>query len=156
MDEGLAFSYRAIKSSMQSQLDIDDALIAQFLGSRYVGRRYLRYAELQALGIVDNRGSLQNWMDRGGFPRGIRIPGPVGKTLVWNATEVARLIAQRIAERDAGILTPKASRLPAASSPESKEAAPSEGAASLDSNNDPFAAGRNSSEHAPWIIPPPC
>jgi hypothetical protein len=31
---------------MQSQVDIDDALIAQFLGSRYLGRRYLRYAEL--------------------------------------------------------------------------------------------------------------
>ena len=28
---------------MQSQLDLDDALIAQFLGSRYLGRRYLRY-----------------------------------------------------------------------------------------------------------------
>jgi hypothetical protein len=35
---------------MQSQVDIDDALIAQFLGSRYLGRRYLRYAELEALG----------------------------------------------------------------------------------------------------------
>ena len=34
---------------MQSQLDIDDALIARFLGSKYLGRRYLRYAELEAL-----------------------------------------------------------------------------------------------------------
>jgi hypothetical protein len=85
---------------MQSQPDIDDALIAQFLGRQYVGRRYLRYAELEALGLCDNRGSLKNWMDAGGFPRGIRIPGRTGKTLVWLAVEVARLIAQRVCERD--------------------------------------------------------
>jgi hypothetical protein len=53
---------------MQSQVDIDDALIAQFLGSRYLGRRYLRYAELEALGLVDNRATLKLWMDAGGFP----------------------------------------------------------------------------------------
>jgi hypothetical protein len=86
---------------MQSQLDLDDALIAQFLGSRYLGRRYLRYAELEALGLVDNRASLKLWMDADAFPRGIRIPGRHGKTLVWSAAEVARLIAQRTAERDA-------------------------------------------------------
>jgi predicted DNA-binding transcriptional regulator AlpA len=84
---------------MQSQLDIHDALIARFLGSRYLGRRYLRYAELEELGLVDNRGSLDNWMKAGGFPRGIRIPGPVGKTLVWDALEVAQHIAQRVCER---------------------------------------------------------
>jgi hypothetical protein len=84
------------------QLDSDDALIAQFLGSRYLGRRYLRYAELEQLGLVDNRGSLKLWMDAGAFPRGIRIPGPAGKTLVWIAVEVARLVAQRVAERDSG------------------------------------------------------
>ena len=84
---------------MQSQLDVDDALIAQFLGPRYLGRRYLRYAELEALGLCDNRASLKNWMDAGGFPRGIKIPGPYGKTLVWHAVEVARLIAQRVRVR---------------------------------------------------------
>jgi len=86
---------------MQSQLDLDDTLIAEFLGSRYLGRRFLRYAELEALGIVDNRASLKLWMDAGAFPRGIKIPGPYGKTLVWHAVEVARLIARRAAERDA-------------------------------------------------------
>jgi predicted DNA-binding transcriptional regulator AlpA len=86
---------------MQSQFDIDDdALIAQFLGRQYVGRRYLRYAELEALGLCDNRSSLKNWMDAGGFPRAIRIPGRTGKTLVWHAAEVAQLIAQRVRERD--------------------------------------------------------
>jgi hypothetical protein len=84
---------------MQSQ-DLDDALIAEFLGSRFLGRRYLRYAELEQLGLVDNRSSLKLWMDAGAFPRGIKIPGPYGKTLVWQAAEVARLIAQRVRERD--------------------------------------------------------
>ena len=85
---------------MQSQLDLDDALIAEFLGSRFLGRRFLRYAELEQLGLVDNRSSLKLWMDAGAFPRGIKIPGPYGKTLVWQAAEVARLIAQRVRERD--------------------------------------------------------
>jgi predicted DNA-binding transcriptional regulator AlpA len=84
---------------MESQLDIDDALIAQFLGTQYRGRRYLRYHELEALGLVDNRASLKNWMDAGVFPRGIKIPGSFGKTLVWLASEVAQLVAQRVAER---------------------------------------------------------
>jgi hypothetical protein len=78
----------------------DDALIAQFLGPKYIGRRYLRYAELEALGLCDNRASLKLWMDAGAFPRGIKIPGPYGKTLVWFAVEVVRLIAQRMRERD--------------------------------------------------------
>jgi len=84
---------------MQSQ-DLDDALIAEFLGSRFLGRRYLRYAELEQLGLVDNRSSLKLWMDADAFPRGIKIPGAYGKTLVWQAAEVARLIAQRVRERD--------------------------------------------------------
>jgi len=66
---------------MQSQFDIDDALIRQFLGPRYLGRRYLRYAELEALGLVDNRASLKNWMDAGAFPRGIKIPGALWEDL---------------------------------------------------------------------------
>jgi predicted DNA-binding transcriptional regulator AlpA len=76
----------------------DDALITRFLGRQFIGRRYLRYAELQALGLVDNRSSLTNWMRAGAFPHGLRIPGRSGKTLVWQATEIARLIAQRVAE----------------------------------------------------------
>jgi predicted DNA-binding transcriptional regulator AlpA len=113
---------------MQSQLNIDDdALIAQFLGRQYVGRRYLRYAELEALGLCDNRSSLKNWMDAGGFPRAIRIPGRTGKTLVWHAAEVAQLIAQRVRERDA--------------SPENEVGAPVRERPS-DSNDDPLAAGR--------------
>jgi hypothetical protein len=86
---------------MQTQpLDDDDALIAQVLGTRFLGRRYLRYAELEALGLCDNRASLRLWMDAGAFPRGIKIPGPYGKTLVWSAVEIARLIALRMRERN--------------------------------------------------------
>jgi hypothetical protein len=81
--------------------NIDDTLIEQFLGTQFTGRRYLRYAELEALGLVDNRATLKLWMDARAFPRGIKIPGPYGKTLVWAAVEVVRLIAQRVAERDA-------------------------------------------------------
>jgi hypothetical protein len=77
-----------------------DALIERYLGSRYLGRRYLRYAELEALGICDNRGSLVNWIGAGAFPRGIKIPSRYGKTLVWDALEVAQHIAQRCAERE--------------------------------------------------------
>src|SRR5262249_20957902 len=85
----------------EAELDLNDALIARFLGSRYLGRCYLRYYELEALGLVDNRASLNVWMDAGAFPRAIKISGPYGKTLVWLAIEVARLIARRVAERDA-------------------------------------------------------
>jgi hypothetical protein len=84
---------------METQGD-SEALIERFLGSRYLGRRYLRYAELEALGICDNRGSLVNWIAAGGFPRGIKIPSRYGKTLVWDALEVAQHIAQRCAERE--------------------------------------------------------
>jgi hypothetical protein len=79
---------------------LDDDLIAQFLGPQFLGRRYLRYAELVQLGLVDNRATLTLWMERGAFPRGLKIPGPYGKTLVWSAVELARLLAQRMRERD--------------------------------------------------------
>jgi hypothetical protein len=124
---------------MQSQADIDDGLIARFLGSKYLGRRYLRYAELEALGLVDNRGSLKFWMDGGKFPRAIKISGPYGKTLVWLAIEVARLIAQRVAERDA-------------SSPDNGTGTPIPGCPS--DPNDPFAADRND-EPRLCLYPPP-
>ena len=121
--------------------NIDDTLIEQFLGPQFTGRRYLRYAELEALGLVDNRASLKNWMDAGGFPRGIKIPGPAGKTLVWSAVEVARLIAQRVAERDA--------------SPESNEGVSTQETPSFDSNDGSFAASRNAQEQLRWIYDPP-
>jgi hypothetical protein len=122
---------------METHFDTDDALIARFLGTRYLGRRYLRYAELEALGLVDNRATLKLWMDADAFPRGIKIPGPYGKTLVWHAAEVAGLIARRVAERDA--------------SPENDEGAPSQGRPS--ESDDPLGADRNR-EHDACIFPP--
>jgi predicted DNA-binding transcriptional regulator AlpA len=123
---------------MQSQLNIDDALIAQFLGSRYLGRRYLRYVELEALGLVDNRATLKLWMDAGAFPRGIKIAGPSGRTLVWSVPEIVQVLAERVAERDA--------------SPENDQGAPATERPC--NSNDPLAAGRNN-EELPWIYPPP-
>jgi predicted DNA-binding transcriptional regulator AlpA len=82
---------------MQSQLE---AIAAEFLGPRYAGRRFLRYRELEELGLVDNRATLELWIDKGAFPRGLKIPGPYGKTLVWAVSEIARLVAQRVRERD--------------------------------------------------------
>ena len=70
-------------------------------------------------------------------PRGIKIPGPYGKTLVWHAVELARLIAQRVAERDAS---------------ENEEGAPSRERPS--DSTSPFAAGGNINEQITWIYPP--
>jgi predicted DNA-binding transcriptional regulator AlpA len=83
-----------------------EALAAEFLGPRYAGRRFLRYRELEELGLVDNRATLDLWIEKGAFPRGLKIPGPYGKTLVWSVCELAHLLAQRVAERDAETIPP--------------------------------------------------
>jgi predicted DNA-binding transcriptional regulator AlpA len=119
---------------MQASCDSDDALIARFLGSRYLGRRYLRYAELEALGICDDRSTLVNWMRAGGFPRAIKISSRYGKTLVWVALEVAQHIAQRCAEREL-------------ESPDNEEGAPvSMRERPSDSETGPSPTGRNEHE----------
>ena len=69
--------------------DRDDALIEQFLGTRYIGRRYVRFSELIDLGVVDNRATLTLWIEAGTFPRPIKLAGPTGKSLRWVAVEVA-------------------------------------------------------------------
>jgi|SRR6516225_1922280 hypothetical protein len=120
---------------MQTPCDSDDALIARFLGSRYLGRRYLRYAELEALGICDNRASLEKWIGAGGFPRSLKIPSRYGKTLVWDALEVAQHIAQRVAARDLV--------------PENNEGAPTR-ERPFDSETDPLATGRNELAPCPY------
>jgi hypothetical protein len=127
---------------MQTQLDIDDALIAQVLGTKFLGRRYLRYAELEQLGLVDNRSSLKVWMDAGSFPRGLKIAGPTGKTLLWPAVEVARLVAQRIREPNQSYI-------------ENETRAPDEREhPSFDSNfDDPSQAGRNNMDQR-LCLPP--
>jgi predicted DNA-binding transcriptional regulator AlpA len=88
---------------MTGQCDIivdDDALIEQYLGRAYRGRRFLRYRELEEIGLCDNRAVIDFWVARGVFPRPIRLGGPSGKGLHWLAIEIAQMVAQRIAERD--------------------------------------------------------
>ena len=65
-------------------------------------RRYLRYSDLQRLGVVSNRATLSYWIRNGQFPAGIRIAGPRGRTLVWSVAEIAEHLAERAAERDQG------------------------------------------------------
>jgi predicted DNA-binding transcriptional regulator AlpA len=116
-----------------------EALAAEFLGPRYAGRRFLRYRELRELGLVGNRATLDLWMDKGAFPRGLKLPGPYGKTLVWHVPELVRLIAQRLAERDA--------------SPRNEEGAPAMGRP-VDSDDGPLAAGREEGIRS-CLLPPP-
>jgi hypothetical protein len=82
------------------QPDFSDSLIVQYLGEGFRGRRYLRYADLHSLGLVSNRDSLKDWVDRGAFPAGVKIAGNYGTTLLWSAAEVAEHIANCFAERE--------------------------------------------------------
>jgi predicted DNA-binding transcriptional regulator AlpA len=54
--------------------------------------RRLRYADLLALGIVNNRATLQNWINKRGFPAG-QLTGPNSRT--WSETEVKRWLDSR-------------------------------------------------------------
>ena len=77
----------------------EDAMDA--ITSVFGDRRYLRYADLQRLGVVSNRGTLAYWIKHGQFPAGIRLAGPRGRTLVWSAAEIAEHL-ERAAERQHG------------------------------------------------------
>jgi hypothetical protein len=77
-----------------------DQTIVEFLGEQYRGRRYIRFADLVALGLFNNRRTLKTWVELGAFPAGIRLPSKHGATLVWSAAEVAQTLADRHAERD--------------------------------------------------------
>jgi predicted DNA-binding transcriptional regulator AlpA len=48
-------------------------------------RKRLRYADLERLGIVNNRPTLQNWIRDRGFPIG-QLTGPNSRT--WSEEEV--------------------------------------------------------------------
>jgi predicted DNA-binding transcriptional regulator AlpA len=54
--------------------------------------RLLRYADLLALGIVNNRATLANWIRDRGFPRGSLI-GPNSRA--WSAAEVREWLDSR-------------------------------------------------------------
>lgn len=55
-------------------------------------RRRLRYADFLALGIVNNRVTLQNWIHKHGFPPG-QLTGPNSRT--WGEAEVQRWLDSR-------------------------------------------------------------
>jgi predicted DNA-binding transcriptional regulator AlpA len=55
-------------------------------------RKRLRYRDLRALGIVDNRPTLRQWILKRGFPRG-QLTGPNVRT--WGEDEIERWIASR-------------------------------------------------------------
>ena len=54
--------------------------------------RVLRYSDLVALGIVNNRVTLSRWVRSGRFPRPLRL-GP--NSIAWRATEVAQWLDSR-------------------------------------------------------------
>jgi predicted DNA-binding transcriptional regulator AlpA len=52
----------------------------------------LRYADLVALGVVNNRATLSNWIKNEGFPPG-QLTGPNSRT--WDEGEVTKWLANR-------------------------------------------------------------
>jgi len=67
--------------------------------------KYLRYADLKARGIVNNRANLGNWIKKYAFPCGQMI-GP--NTRVWTEAEVEAWLAARPTAKKAW--TPKRPR----------------------------------------------
>ena len=55
-------------------------------------QKRLRYADLRALGVVNNRVTLNNWIRNLGFPSG-QLTGPNSRT--WGEAEVQAWIAKR-------------------------------------------------------------
>jgi hypothetical protein len=55
-----------------------------------------RFRDLQERGIVNNRVTLKNWIDKGVFPPG-RLVGP--NTRLWDEVEIAAWLASRPVER---------------------------------------------------------
>jgi predicted DNA-binding transcriptional regulator AlpA len=55
-------------------------------------QRRLRYSDLLALGVVNNRVTLQNWINKRGFPAG-QLTGPNSRT--WGEVEVQSWLDSR-------------------------------------------------------------
>ncbi len=63
----------------------------------FYGRRFLRFKELAEIGIVPpHRSTLDRWIAEGRFPKPIKLGERV---IVWDASEIADLIAARKAMR---------------------------------------------------------
>ncbi|MDF2974940.1 MAG: hypothetical protein K0R61_5390 [Microvirga sp.] len=55
-------------------------------------KRYQRYRDLEADGIVPNRVTLSRWMRDHGFPRAVKL-GP--NTVAWKTAEVEAWLTER-------------------------------------------------------------
>jgi predicted DNA-binding transcriptional regulator AlpA len=58
--------------------------------------KFLRFRDLKASGLVDNRTTLQRWIQQQRFPPG-RLLGP--NVRVWSDTEIFAWLASRPAKR---------------------------------------------------------
>lgn len=72
-------------------------------------RKRLRFRDLVALGILNNRVTLKNWIARYDFPRG-QLLGP--NTRVWSEDEIQDWVARRPVELPPG--SPRRGRPPKA------------------------------------------
>jgi prophage regulatory protein len=54
--------------------------------------KYLRFADLKARGIIDNRVTLQRWVAELGFPPAVKL-GP--NTLAWREDEIEAWLGSR-------------------------------------------------------------
>jgi len=71
---------------------------------------YLRYSDLEKRKIVPNRSTLKRWMDKGTFPRPVRL-GP--NSLGWPDDEIEARDAALRAARDAKHAAPDSARVAA-------------------------------------------
>jgi predicted DNA-binding transcriptional regulator AlpA len=57
-------------------------------------KRYLRFSDLKRIGVVGNWQTLKRWIEKEGFPAGIKV----GNTRLWLESEIdAWLSSHRIA-----------------------------------------------------------
>jgi predicted DNA-binding transcriptional regulator AlpA len=61
-------------------------------------RKLVRFAGLKAAGIVDNRVTLQRWIDKLGFPKPIALGE---NSIAWDEQEIDDWVAKRRADREA-------------------------------------------------------
>src|SRR5262245_27533770 len=66
--------------------------ISRTMSAKHETPRYLRYADLVARGIVSNRMTLKNWVDRQNFPPGALV-GP--NMRLWSENAVQRWMDSR-------------------------------------------------------------
>lgn len=62
-----------------------------------MSRHYLRFCDLKARGLVNNRTTLARWIRLGLFPRPVQL-GP--NSIAWPAEEIEAFQQARAAERD--------------------------------------------------------